>query len=266
MKWLAYDANPSDALLGRITGEDDPVAAVPFYRDQFEAILQACDAYDEQESQPGRSGPKRRIRGEHLRALALLMRWSGLAIQDALGLEKFRISGDVLQVRRTKTKTQVTVVLPRPVIEALHALTIGDADHFFLNKNRGESKLRRAAAFSVALNRLFDLVKWPRPVVDGDDNPVAPHSHMFRHTFAYGWLQVGGDIRKLQILMGHKRLATTELIYAGFMPEAARELNDETRRMLALQGAPGYQTTPAAAPAPVVIHHVRVRQRSASRR
>jgi hypothetical protein len=50
------------------------------------------------------------------------------------------------------------------------------------------------------LDRLWKLVKWPNKTGpnDGEGNPVKPHSHMFRNTFANEFLEAEqGDIYDL---------------------------------------------------------------------
>jgi len=66
-------------------------------------------------------------RGQRLRALSLLMRWSGLAILDATSLERERLSknensDDQIFLYRAKTGVPVYVVIPNEVGEALRTL------------------------------------------------------------------------------------------------------------------------------------------------
>lgn len=250
MHWLDINANPALALT-KIVGEEE-VAAVPFYEDQYNALLDATYIYEDSK--------RFRDAAVRLRALIQLMRWSGLAIRDALTLPRWRIDAHgVLKARRTKTKTWVTIPLPLQVVEELRALKNENPEYFFWS---GTAKPRVLVGdYNRMFRRLRELVKWPRPVEDGDGNPVAPHSHMLRHTFAYHWLNsvnpvTGqlGDIRDLQLLLGHKRLATTEKHYAGFMPDQAERLNAEVRARHAAQNAPGV----AKQPQPVPEHRVRV--------
>jgi integrase/recombinase XerD len=44
----------------------------------------------------------------------------------------------------------------------------------------------------------------------GVERPERVHPHAFRHTFATETLRRGVDVRKLQVMLGHENLATTE--------------------------------------------------------
>ena len=80
---------------------------------EFAKIVDATYAYGEWKG--GRDFEHQSLR---LRALILLMRWSGLSILDAVTLERRRLDGDRLLLYRHKTKVPVYVPLP-PVVTAL---------------------------------------------------------------------------------------------------------------------------------------------------
>src|SRR4029077_9021185 len=70
-----------------------------FPKPEFQRILDATYAYGEWQG-----GRDFHFRADRLRALILLMRWSGLAIQDAVTLERERVSDDgKLLLYRAKT-------------------------------------------------------------------------------------------------------------------------------------------------------------------
>ncbi len=88
---------------------NDP-PTLPFTSEEFEKVLAACDKH------PNRQN---RVR---LKALVLLLRYSGLRITDAVTLSRQQIKDDVLVLRTAKTGTDVRVPLPPETIDALNAI------------------------------------------------------------------------------------------------------------------------------------------------
>jgi len=261
-KWIEMWDNPALALT-RIIGEER-VSAVPFMSDQYEAILDATYIYDNSLRTANRLECEGR--GAALRALIQLMRWSGLAIRDAATLARHRIDDKgVLKVRRIKNDehSRVWVILPLPpkLVEELRALSSPNKAYFFWS---GTSKPRSLVGdFNRSFARLWKLVKWPSELMDVGHNRVNPHSHMFRHTFAYHFLQSKqGDIRDLARLLGHKRTATTEKYYLNFVPDESEELNEKVRRSWEVLGAPGFEKRPAPPQPPAPEHRIRIKPRS----
>jgi integrase/recombinase XerD len=96
---------------------------------EFEKIVDATYAYAD-----WRGGRNFQHRALRLRALVLLMRWSGLSILDAVTLER-RLDGDRLLLYRHKTKVAVYVPLPPLVTSLLHTLPNSNPRYFFWSGN-----------------------------------------------------------------------------------------------------------------------------------
>jgi integrase/recombinase XerD len=230
MKWLPRDQDPSCAI--PVYKNRHGMPTVPFERSQYEAILAATYEYGKRRACPDD--------GVRLRALVQLMRWSGLAIRDAVTLHRSALqSGDVLLLRRAKTGVPVTVPIPSAVATELRQLPPGKVahpDYFFWSKT---CKAAHATSnWAVNLRQLWRLVDWNPPLTCGG-KPITPHSHMFRNTFAKEFLQSRqGDIRDLAALLGHTNITTTEKSYLAFVPAYAEELNNKVRASWASQGAP----------------------------
>jgi hypothetical protein len=75
-------------------------------------VLKACDIY-----------PNRR-NGVRLKALTLLLRYSGLRIGDVVTLRKDRITKGVLTLRTAKTGTDVMLPLPPECLKPLDPFTV----------------------------------------------------------------------------------------------------------------------------------------------
>jgi integrase/recombinase XerD len=101
--WLAK--NPMEALKKPVVHRGKPTDY--FTREDFSKILEATYKYEYG------GGNDCRFRKDRLRALVLLMRWSGLSIRDAVTLERSRVDAKgSLLLRRAKTGVPVYVPLP----------------------------------------------------------------------------------------------------------------------------------------------------------
>lgn len=214
--WLA--ANPTQGL-GKIAVENVPTDYFP--REEFEKILDATYLYRENRWEQGDSN------GIRLRALTLLMRWSGLRIRDAITLERSRLVGDSLLLYQAKTRTPVYVPLPPEVAEALRALPPGlrpNPRYFFWSGN-GDPKSAVADA-QRSYRRLFDLADLKKP--DGTRKRCFPH--MFRDTFAVEMLLAGVPLEQVSILLGHKSVKITERHYAPWVKARQEQLEQNVRK------------------------------------
>lgn len=107
--------------------EEKRVPTDYFTREEFERVVDATYAYGEWQG-----GHDFHTRQGHLRALILLMRWSGLAIKDAVTLERQRLGIDGrLFLYRAKTGVPVYVPLPANLMQMLHALPNSNPRYFF---------------------------------------------------------------------------------------------------------------------------------------
>ena len=150
-----------------------------------------------------------------LRVLTLLMRWSGLAIRDAVTLERSRLDkDDNLFLYRAKTGVPVYVPLPPDVAKQLRDVPPGlkpNPRYFFWSGN-GQPK-SAVADWQRAYRKLFKLAALKHP----DGAPKRCFPHMFRDTFAVENLLAGVTLGKVSLLLGHSSIKTTERHYAPFV-------------------------------------------------
>jgi integrase len=92
-----------------------PSQTLPFDEDQVAKILYAFDRYPIK----GVYASENRTR---MKALTLLLRYSGLRIRDAVTCERVRMVDGKLFLYQAKTGTPVYCPLPPTVVEALQAL------------------------------------------------------------------------------------------------------------------------------------------------
>jgi integrase/recombinase XerD len=82
----------------------------PLMKEQIDSIQEACNVYPDKPN------------AIRLRALVLLLRYSGLRIRDAAALPRNRIQGDKFFLFTAKTGTPVYSPLPPIVSNALNAI------------------------------------------------------------------------------------------------------------------------------------------------
>jgi integrase len=215
MEWL--DKNPA-LLLKRVQAESHPTDY--FTKEEFNAIVDATYAYGN-----WLGGHDYEHRRERIRALVLLMRWSGLAIKDAVTLERTRIDerGNLF-LYRAKTGVPVYVPLP-PFLHVLLNSLPNENPRFFFWSGNGEPETCKRG-WTRALARLFKLAQIKGP----DGSPKRCHSHMFRDTFAVELLLAGVPIDQVSLLLGHSSVKVTERHYAPFVKARQEQLAQSARK------------------------------------
>jgi len=193
VKGAAIAANPALDLDAPIVKQ---CPTLPFERNEMAQILTACDRkYTDNYGRVGRPNAKR------IKALVLLLRYSGLRIGDAVTLPVSRIMDGKLFLRTAKTGTQVSCPLPPPVRDALDECPRTNPLYFFWT---GECSPKTVADhWSSKLAKLFGLAG----IANG-------HPHRFRDTFAVEQLLSGTPIDQVSALLGHGSIKVTERHYA----------------------------------------------------
>jgi integrase/recombinase XerD len=191
--WIAV--NPAKGIKSRGVKQ---APTMPFSADQWRDILTALDMYGEIHKQSPET-----IRRQ-LRALMLLLRYSGLRICDAVALRTSAVDAKGrLFLYQAKTGEPVKLPLPDEVLNALRAIEEGGPYYFW----NGTSTLKsRMTEWQERLKKVFVIAGIP----DG-------HAHRFRDTFSVAMLDAGVSLETVSILLGHKSIKTTEKHYAPFV-------------------------------------------------
>lgn len=191
---------------------------LPFTREEMIRILAACDAYEDNYGRTGQDNARR------LRALVLLLRYSGLRIGDAVSLPRDRIAGGKLFLYTAKTGTPVWCPLHDKVIQALEAVKGTSERYFFWT---GQGKLKSAVGdWQRSLTKLFTLAE----VSNG-------HAHRFRHTFAVELLLAGVPMERVSVLLGHSSTRITEKHYSAWVRARQEQLEADVRNSWALESS-----------------------------
>lgn len=190
-----------------------------FTRAEFKRIVDATFAYGD-----WHGGHDFHYRADRLRALVLLMRWSGLSILDAVTLERERLEGDRLFLYRAKTGVPVCVPLPPHVVMALSDLPSSNPRYFFWSGNGDPHTAKKG--WQRSLRRLFKGAKIRLP----DGTRKRCHPHMFRDTFAVELLLAGVPLDQVSLLLGHSSTKVTEKHYSPFVKARQEQLEVSARK------------------------------------
>lgn len=195
---------------------------LPFTSEECIHILDACDRYPTL----NKFGHDNRAR---MKAMVLLLRWSGLRIQDAVTLKWDRIESGTLFLYTQKTGTPVLVPLPPECLHALEGLRRVKGDevvqiveedpkgYVFWTTGNGTPE-SAVSVWGRSLRRLFRLA--------GVDHG---HPHRFRDTFAVELLLKGVPIEDVSILLGHASIKVTQRHYAPWVRERQSRLSANVR-------------------------------------
>jgi integrase/recombinase XerD len=212
-------SNPA-VLLGRIRADGPPTDYFP--APEFDKIMDATYIY-----QP-KGWVECRNQATRLRILTLLMRWSGLAIRDAVTLERRRLNENgELFLYRAKTGSPVYVPLPPDVAEFLRNIPPGPSPnprYFFWSGNGSPKSV--VGNWQRSFRRLFKIADLRR-----DDGSLKRcHPHMLRDTFAVEMLLAGVPLEQVSILLGHKSVKITEKHYAPWVKARQEQLAGNVRK------------------------------------
>jgi integrase/recombinase XerD len=151
---------------------------------------------------------------DKVHALFQLMRWSGLAIRDALTLKRVELQHDKpknlyrIVTARQKTGTHVSVPIPADVAKELESVANGNPEYIFWSgEGEAESITKNWAKYYI--KPCFEAAKIPN-----DGHMV---SHRLRDTFAVDLLEKGVPLEEVSKLLGHESIKTTERHYAKWV-------------------------------------------------
>ncbi|WP_348266518.1 site-specific integrase [Edaphobacter sp. DSM 109919] len=187
----------------------DEVPTLPLSAAQYQKLLNAVA-----NEFPGKKGTR-------VHALIRLMRFSGLAIRDAVTLERDELTRDVkhglyrIVTNRQKTGTHVSVPIPPDVADEVKAAMLLNDSERYIFWNTGTGKPQTAVTnWQHDLRRVFRAAGQPEG-----------HPHQLRDTFAVGLLEKGVPLEEVSKLLGHESIKTTERYYAKWVKERQDRLD-----------------------------------------
>ena len=200
--WI--DANPCDKVR---PPKVLLTPTLPFTRKEMGRIVAACDEVPDNYGRTGGQPAKR------VKALVLLLRYSGLRIGDAVMLPVKNVQAGRLLLYMQKTGVPVHLPLPPEVTQALNGLPRANPDYFFWTG--GSTAHSVTSKWRDRLARVFKLAK----IEDG-------HPHRFRDTFAVELLLKGVPLDQVSILLGHSSVRITERHYAPWVRARQERLEE----------------------------------------
>ena len=213
--------------LPRMTADERPT--MPLDEREFERLLDAIPkTAPHRIRKDGRKAKDRmtpRMQAR-IRALFLLMRYSGLAIGDALTLPRTGLKHDTAKglykvvTARQKTGTDVSVAVPPFVAAELQALE-NDAPAFFFWSGEGDPNTIGKTWATRYIRPCFETAK-----LDDGSHMV---SHRLRDTFAVELLQRGVPLEEVSTALGHRSIKTTQKSYAKWVKGRQDRLDELVR-------------------------------------
>lgn len=198
----------------------DEIPTMPLAAEEYDRLLDALHVVN-----PRRWDGKISTQGltakthARIRALIQLMRWSGLAIQDAATIHASAIINKDgryrVETSRQKTGVHVSVIIPNAV--ALEVLALVENGYPFWSGKGKPDTISKTWA-----NRYI------RPAFEAAGIPSDGHmvSHRLRDTFAVHLLEKGVPLEDVSKALGHESIKTTEKSYAKWVKGRQNRLDD----------------------------------------
>jgi integrase/recombinase XerD len=192
----------------------DLCPTMPFTQQEVLKILAAVDSFIESSARNGIENARR------IRALVLLLRYTGMRICDVVGLNTDRISNNRVFLYTQKTGVPVQTLLPEFVVKCLQSTPQKTGKFWFWS---GVGKLDSAVrSWQARLKKLFQIAGVP-----------SGHAHRFRDTFGVELLLAGVPIERVSILLGHRSVRITEKHYNPWVRSRQEQLEADIERALA---------------------------------
>jgi integrase/recombinase XerD len=208
-----------------LTDDGDGAPTMPLEHEEYERLLDAVFVVVKAPQNAVVENQTYEYWTKRVHGFFQLMRWSGLTIMDALTLrrsELFKRDGHYrIVTQRTKTGTDVSVVMPPDVGEELLAVP-NDNDTYFFWSGVGSTK-------SICGN-------WGKRFIVPCFNEAGiecgghMRSHRLRDTFAVEMLNAGSPLEDVSKALGHKSIRVTENSYGPWVKGIQTRLDKQVMK------------------------------------
>ncbi|MGH9378565.1 MAG: tyrosine-type recombinase/integrase [Terriglobia bacterium] len=160
------------------------------------------------------------VKAARVHALIRCMRYTALAIGDAVCLERANIRYDakkrITRVVTSRAKTGVDVSVPIPADVAAELLKVANGNPRYVFWQTGNGQPESAVKnWHKDLRALFDAAGMP-----------SGHPHQLRDTAAVEWLKAGVPLEEVSRLLGHASIKTTERHYNPWVSSRQDRLDE----------------------------------------
>jgi integrase len=174
-------------------------------------------------------------RGAELRSLFLVMRWTGLRINDVLMLPRSALYGNRLRLITQKTHARFDEIVPDIVISELGSIRPRPGvhpDYYFWSRTCTPRTL--ASMWCMRISELNDFLSFR----DEQGDPMPFRSHMLRDTFAVEMLlDPEMHLEDVSRMLTHKSIGVTQRHYAPFVERRVRKLEERKIEAMKRMGA-----------------------------
>jgi integrase len=157
-----------------------------------------------------------RDEGEMVYMLYLVAVRTGMRAGELAGLEwgDVDLEGRLIMVQRSfNGPTKSLLARPVPILDVLlpelRAWRMRHPGRYVFTNRDGGMLARSGRIFQEVLHRVLDRAGFPHVEAEGRVRRYITF-HGLRHTFASHWMMRGGEIYKLQKVLGHQSIAMTE--------------------------------------------------------
>jgi integrase len=169
-----------------------------------------------------------RSEDEHVFVFYATAVYTGLRAGEIAALEWPDIDLDrrLITVQRsfdgpTKSDRVRYVLILDPLLPVLKAWRLRHPGRLVFTNRDGAMFAPSARIFQEVLHRVLRAAEFPMITRNGKERPYV-RFHDLRHTFASHWVTKGGDLFKLQKILGHQSVQMT-MRYAHLAPDAFKE-------------------------------------------
>ena len=222
MGWITRNVARAQSIVIPYSDEQEPKALTDA---QFDDLLTAVPKVN------GRTTDEQRRK---LRSLLVLMRWTGLAIRDAVCLERSRFEQNgngfsKLFLRRAKTGHPVYCTLKDDILKQVLAGASPKGRYLFVESvPEGEKELdNMVQVWGFLMRKLGEVAK----LKDEQNLTIRFHSHMLRHTFVYWCLNNGLPTEDVAALIGDS-VQIVARHYSGWISGRQERLNERMMQAL----------------------------------